>query len=98
MPETARVAGACLRDHGGEGPPAVLVPSLINPPRILDLDAQVSLAAAVARMGRRSLLLDMRNVRATFNGTTFAAIGARTLRATRGARDIRGPVKAMIRV
>ena len=40
------------------GPPAVLVPSLINPPRILDLDEEVSLTAAIARMGRRSLLLD----------------------------------------
>lgn len=57
-PEIARIAGAALRDHGGEGPPAVLVPSLINPPRILDLDEQVSLAAAVARMGRQALLLD----------------------------------------
>src|SRR6059058_2353114 len=57
-PEIARVGGACLRDHGGEGPPAVLIPSLINPPRILDLDPEVSLAGAVARMGRRSLLLD----------------------------------------
>jgi polyhydroxyalkanoate synthase len=36
----------------------VLVPSLINPPRILDLDEQTSLIAAVARMGRRALLLD----------------------------------------
>src|SRR5207248_8022728 len=42
-PEMTRAAGACLRDHGGEGPPAVLIPSLINPPRILDLDEQVSL-------------------------------------------------------
>lgn len=58
MPEIARVAGACLRDHGGEGPPAVLIPSLINPPRILDLDSDVSLARAVAGMGRRTLLLD----------------------------------------
>src|SRR5437763_7697031 len=58
MREVARAGGACLRDHGGEGPPAVLIPSLINPPRILDLDAQVSLAGAVAAMGRRSLLLD----------------------------------------
>ncbi len=58
MPEIARVRGACLRDHGGAGPPAVLIPSLINPPRILDLDAQTSLAGAVACMGRRSLLLD----------------------------------------
>ena len=58
-PEVARIGGACLRDHGGNGPPAVLVPSLINPPRILDLDPEVSLAAAVAhRMGRRTLLLD----------------------------------------
>ena len=50
--------GATLRDHGGEGPPAVLVPSLINPPRILDLDEEVSLTAAIARMGRRTFLLD----------------------------------------
>jgi polyhydroxyalkanoate synthase len=57
-PEIARVAGATLRDHGGSGPPLVLVPSLINPPRILDLDEQVSLTGAMARMGRRTLLLD----------------------------------------
>ena len=56
--EIARVKGSCIRDHGGEGPPALLVPSLINPPRILDLDAETSLAGAIARMGRRSLLLD----------------------------------------
>ncbi len=49
---------ATLRDHGGEGPAAILVPSLINPPYILDLDAQVSLAAAIVGMGRRALLLD----------------------------------------
>jgi polyhydroxyalkanoate synthase len=63
MPEVARVDGACLRDHGGEGAPAVLIPSLINPPRILDLDAEVSLTAAVARMGRRALLLDWGDAR-----------------------------------
>ena len=56
--EIARIRGACLRDHGGTGPPAVLIPSLINPPRILDLDPDVSLAAAVSAMGRRVLLLD----------------------------------------
>src|SRR4029078_12618227 len=33
-PEIARVRGACLRDHGGEGPLAILVPSLMNPPRL----------------------------------------------------------------
>ena len=57
-PEIARVLGAALRDHGGDGPPAVLVPSLINPPRILDLDEEVSLTGAIAAMGRRALLLD----------------------------------------
>jgi polyhydroxyalkanoate synthase subunit PhaC len=57
-PEAARVRGATLRDHGGNGPIAVLVPSLINPPRILDLDAEVSLARAIAGMRRRVLLLD----------------------------------------
>jgi polyhydroxyalkanoate synthase len=66
-PEVARVGGACLRDHGGDGPPAVLVPSLINPPRILDLDEQVSLAGAIGRMGRRALLLDWGDASARSN-------------------------------
>ena len=57
-PEIARVRGAALRDQGGSGPPVVLVPSLINPPQILDLDEHVSLTAAIAHMGRRVLLLD----------------------------------------
>ncbi len=56
--EIARVGPARLRDHGGEGRPAVLIPSLINPPHILDLDPEVSLATAIAGMGRRVLLLD----------------------------------------
>ena len=57
-PEIARVGGASLRDHGGDGAPVLLIPSLINPPRILDLDNDVSLTAAITRMGRRCLLLD----------------------------------------
>jgi polyhydroxyalkanoate synthase len=57
-PIAAQIGPAVLRDHGGIGPPVVLVPSLINPPDVLDLDEDVSLASAVARMGRRSLLLD----------------------------------------
>ena len=36
----------------------MLIPSLINPPHILDLDPGVSLAGAVAKMGRRAMLLD----------------------------------------
>lgn len=57
-PLVARVRGAGLRDCGGDGPPLILVPSLINPPHILDLDEQVSLALALTRMGRRVLLVD----------------------------------------
>ena len=57
-PEISRVRGATLRDYGGEGPPAVLLPSLINPPWILDLDAEVSLTAEVRTLGRRTFLLD----------------------------------------
>ena len=37
--EVARIGPARLRDHGGAGPVAILIPSLINPPHILDLDA-----------------------------------------------------------
>src|SRR5688572_5550010 len=61
MPERPAIASAglaTLRDCGGSGAPAVLVPSLINPPSVLDLDPDVSLAGAFAGMGRRALLLD----------------------------------------
>jgi polyhydroxyalkanoate synthase len=57
-PEIARFGGAALRDYGGTGAAVVLVPSLINPPRILDLDREVSLTGAIAAMGRRALLVD----------------------------------------
>ena len=57
-PVLHQVEGASLRDCGGRGPFTILVPSLINPPHILDLDAEVSLADALAAMGRRVLLFD----------------------------------------
>ena len=56
-PSVATIGGSCLRDHGGTGPPLLLVPSLINPPHILDLDRDTSLAAALTA-NRRVLLLD----------------------------------------
>lgn len=56
-PGIASVAGATLRNHGGSGPPLVLVPSLINPPDILDLDDQTSLTAALAASSGRTVLL-----------------------------------------
>ena len=54
---------AKLRDHGGTGAPAVLIPSLINPPNILDLDEEVSLSAAMVRSGRRVLSIDWGDAR-----------------------------------
>jgi polyhydroxyalkanoate synthase len=52
-----RLEGATLRDCGGSGSTLVLVPSLINPPTILDLDPDCSLADALAAR-HRVLLLD----------------------------------------
>lgn len=56
--EVLRIGPAAVRDHGGTGPPLLLVPSLINPPHVLDLDRDVSLADALAGRGRQVLLLD----------------------------------------
>jgi polyhydroxyalkanoate synthase subunit PhaC len=55
-PPIATVGPAALRDCGGSGRAVVLVPSLINPPHVLDLDSDVSLAQAVAGDGRHALL------------------------------------------
>lgn len=52
-----RSNGTSLRDCGGSGPALVLVPSLINPPTILDLDPACSLADALA-VRHRVFLLD----------------------------------------
>jgi polyhydroxyalkanoate synthase len=38
MPAIASAKGAVLRDYGGDGPPVLFVPSLINPPTVLDMD------------------------------------------------------------
>jgi polyhydroxyalkanoate synthase len=58
MPEAARTQRACLRDYGGEGRPLVVVPSLINPPFVLDLAAHNSLLRWLATQGVRPLLVD----------------------------------------
>ncbi|HEV2569026.1 MAG TPA: alpha/beta fold hydrolase [Sphingomonas sp.] len=58
MPVIARAGRAMLRHYGGEGPPAVFVPSLINPPAILDLSEHNSLLRWMAGQGVRPLLVD----------------------------------------
>jgi polyhydroxyalkanoate synthase len=57
MPAIAEALGALLRDYGGDGPPVVFIPSLINPPTVLDMGDR-SLLRWLAAQGRRVLLLD----------------------------------------
>jgi polyhydroxyalkanoate synthase len=58
MAAVAEAGGATLRDYGGSGPPVVVVPSLINPPSVLDLSPEKSLLRWLAGEGHRILLLD----------------------------------------
>lgn len=57
-PVVARRGRARVLDFGGEGPPALFVPSLINPPHVLDIDRDRSLLRWLALQGVRPLLLD----------------------------------------
>lgn len=57
-PAIATVGRASLRDYGGSGIPVVFVPSLINPPFILDLAPGNSLLEWLATQGLRPLLVD----------------------------------------
>jgi polyhydroxyalkanoate synthase len=54
----ATILGAKLRDYGGAGPPVLFVPSLINPPSILDLPERSLLRWLADQGGVRPLLLD----------------------------------------
>jgi polyhydroxyalkanoate synthase len=57
MPAIAEAHGAALRDYGGDGPAVLFVPSLINPPNVLDMGDR-SLLRWLAGQGHRVLLLD----------------------------------------
>ena len=57
MPALAESHGATLRDYGGVGRPVLFVPSLINPPNVLDMGDR-SLLRWLAGRGHRVLLLD----------------------------------------
>ncbi len=58
LPAVAQAGRATLRDYGGTGIPTVFVPSLINPPMILDMRYRRSLLRWLARQGVRPLLVD----------------------------------------
>jgi polyhydroxyalkanoate synthase len=57
-PVVATVGRAVVRDYGGAGPPVLFVPSLINPPHVLDLAPGNSLLGWLAGQGVRPLLVD----------------------------------------
>lgn len=57
-PIIARVGRAMLRDYGGSGLPAIFVPSLINPPHVLDLAEHNSLLRWLATQKVRPMLVD----------------------------------------
>ena len=58
MPVVATAGRATLHDYGGTGIPTVFVPSLINPPMILDMRYRRSLLRWLSRQGVRPLLVD----------------------------------------
>jgi polyhydroxyalkanoate synthase subunit PhaC len=57
-PAMAQAGRATLRDYGGSGRPVVFVPSLINPPLVLDLARGNSLLRWLSRQGVRPMLVD----------------------------------------
>ena len=57
-PARRRKGAARLRDHGGDGPPVVFIPSLINPPFVLDLSPGRSLIEHVVAAGFHAWLVD----------------------------------------
>jgi len=57
-PAIATEGRAALRDYGGTGRPVVFVPSLINPPFVLDLAEGNSLLEWLATQGVRPMLVD----------------------------------------
>jgi polyhydroxyalkanoate synthase len=57
-PVLARAGPARLLDYGGDGPATVFVPSLVNPPTVLDLAEGRSLLRWLSGQGVRPLLID----------------------------------------
>ncbi len=59
MPDAIACDGrVMLRDYGGDGRPVVVIPSLINPPFVLDLSPDNSLLRWLSGQGVRVLLVD----------------------------------------
>jgi polyhydroxyalkanoate synthase len=72
MPIVARAGRASVRDYGGAGPAILFVPSLINPPDVLDIDGERSLLRWLATQGVRPLLVDWGSPDAAENDLSVA--------------------------
>ena len=72
MPVIAEAHGAMLRDYGGEGPPLLFMPSLINPPNVLDLPGDRSMLRWFAARHFRVLLIDWGGETATRRSMSVA--------------------------
>lgn len=58
-PVVRRIGATILRDYGGAGPPVLVTPSVINSPRVLDLQEDCSLLRWLAQSGvGRVFLID----------------------------------------
>jgi len=57
-PEIARIGRVRALDYGGQGQPVLFIPSIINPPYVLDLAKENSLLRWLAGQGHRVILLD----------------------------------------
>jgi poly(3-hydroxyalkanoate) synthetase len=78
-PEIARAGRATLRDAGGSGPVAVVVPSMVNRGYILDLLPGHSVVAALRESGKRVLLVDWAEPPATPPALTMSDVVIRHL-------------------
>jgi polyhydroxyalkanoate synthase len=85
-PEIWRAGGACLLDFGAvpeatapDGPPVLVIPSLINRAYILDLTDERSMLRWMAGRGLRPVLLDWGDPGAAEAGYDLDAYGARRL-------------------
>ncbi len=72
-PARYRKGASRLRDLGGTGRPVVFVPSLINPPTVLDITAERSLVRWTAAQGFRAWLVDWGEPAAMDRGLDVAA-------------------------
>jgi polyhydroxyalkanoate synthase len=72
MPVVASAGRAVLRDYGGSGRPAIFVPSLINPPDVLDLAESNSMLRWLSQHGVRPLLVDWGTASAAESRLTIA--------------------------